>query len=49
MARTLSPAEAGEFTGHLRPLVESGTGQERRAVAYLSAEAPQPPTPELAR
>lgn len=43
MARTLSPAEAAEFTGHLRPLVESGTGQERRAIAYLSAEAPQLP------
>jgi hypothetical protein len=26
-----------EFTGHLRPLVESGTGQERTALAYLAA------------
>jgi arsenite methyltransferase len=33
----LSPEEAAEFTEHLRPLVESGTGQLRRAVAYLTA------------
>jgi arsenite methyltransferase len=33
----LSPAEAAEFTDHLRPLVETGTGLERRAVAYLTA------------
>ena len=33
----LSPQEAAEFTEHLRPLVESGTGQLRRAVAYLTA------------
>jgi SAM-dependent methyltransferase len=40
MAQTLSPAEAAEFTTYLRPLVESGTGQERRAAAYLSAATP---------
>ena len=40
MAQTLTPAEAAGCTEHLRPLVESGTGQERRAVAYLSADAP---------
>jgi arsenite methyltransferase len=33
----LSPAETAEFTGHLRPLVESGTGLERLALAYLTA------------
>jgi arsenite methyltransferase len=33
----LSPAEAAEFTEHLRPLVETGTGRERRALAYLTA------------
>jgi arsenite methyltransferase len=33
----LSPQEAAEFTEHLRPLVESGTGRQRRAVAYLTA------------
>ncbi len=33
----LSPAEAAEFTDHLRPLVETGTGRERRALAYLTA------------
>jgi SAM-dependent methyltransferase len=35
--RTLSPAEIDEFTAHLRPLVESGTGQDRTAFAYLTA------------
>jgi arsenite methyltransferase len=35
--RTLSPQEITAFTGYLRPLVESGTGQERTAVAYLTA------------
>jgi len=35
--KVLSPEEAAEFTEHLRPLVESGTGQLRRAVAYLTA------------
>ncbi|MGH3827256.1 MAG: class I SAM-dependent methyltransferase [Pseudonocardiaceae bacterium] len=35
--RVLDPAEAAAFTAHLRPLVESGSGQLRRAVAYLGA------------
>jgi SAM-dependent methyltransferase len=35
--RTLSPREAEAFTRHLRPLVESGTGVERVALAYLTA------------
>jgi len=35
--RTLTAEEIITFTEHLRPLVESGTGQERRAAAYLSA------------
>jgi len=35
--RTLSSDEAAEFSAHLRPLVESGTGQERMVVAYLTA------------
>jgi arsenite methyltransferase len=35
--RTLSPREAAELTAYLRPLVESGTGKERRALAYLTA------------
>jgi hypothetical protein len=38
MDRTLSPGEIAEVTAYLRPLVESGTGQERRALAYLTAE-----------
>jgi hypothetical protein len=35
--RTLDPGEITAFTEHLRPLVESGTGQQRRALAYLTA------------
>jgi len=37
MERTLSPQEISEFTAHLKPLVESGTGRERHALAYLTA------------
>jgi ubiquinone/menaquinone biosynthesis C-methylase UbiE len=37
LAAVLDPAEAAQFTAYLRPLVESGTGQLRRAVAYLVA------------
>jgi len=37
MDRALSPAERTEFTAHLKPLVETGTGQERMAFAYLTA------------
>ncbi|WP_300612977.1 methyltransferase domain-containing protein [Trebonia sp.] len=39
----LSPREAAEFAGHLRPLVESGTGRERMALAYLTAVKDAPP------
>jgi ubiquinone/menaquinone biosynthesis C-methylase UbiE len=35
--RVLSPREIAEFTAHVKPLVESGTGQERQALAYLAA------------
>ena len=35
--RTLSPEEITEFTAYLKPLVESGTGRRRLAVAYLAA------------
>jgi arsenite methyltransferase len=35
--RTLTTGEITAYTEHLRPLVESGAGQERRAVAYLTA------------
>ena len=35
--RSLSQREAAELTGYLRPLVETGAGLERRAVAYLTA------------
>jgi len=37
MDQSLTPAEIAEFTAHLRPLVETGSGQERRALAYLTA------------
>ena len=37
MDRTLTPAEITRFTAVLKPLVESGIGQERRAFAYLTA------------
>ncbi len=35
--RVLSPQEVAEFTAHLKPLVESGTGRDRQALAYLTA------------
>ena len=35
--RALSPQEITEFSAYLRPLVESGIGQDRRALAYLAA------------
>ena len=35
--RALSPGEITEFTAHLKPLVESGAGQERLVIAYLAA------------
>lgn len=35
--QTLSPQEAAELTAYLRPLVETGTGLERTALAYLTA------------
>ena len=37
MSQVLSPQEITEFTTHLRPLVESGTGLKRLALAYLTA------------
>jgi arsenite methyltransferase len=37
MDRALSPGEIAEFSAHLKPLVESGTGQERLVMAYLTA------------
>jgi arsenite methyltransferase len=35
--QALTPAEVAELTSYLRPLVESGTGLERMALAYLTA------------
>jgi ubiquinone/menaquinone biosynthesis C-methylase UbiE len=37
LERVLSPAEQAEFSACLRPLVESGKGERRHAVAYLTA------------
>jgi hypothetical protein len=35
--RVLSAPEIAEFTAHVKPLVESGSGRERQALAYLAA------------
>lgn len=43
MDQALTPAEISEFTAHLRPLAETGTGEERRALAYLTATKHDPP------
>jgi arsenite methyltransferase len=40
MNASLTPAERDRLATHLKPLVESGRGTQRRAFAYLSAEKP---------
>jgi hypothetical protein len=40
MKASLTAPERERLATHLRPLVESGTGAQRRAFAYLSAEKP---------
>lgn len=35
--QALTPHEIAEFTAYLKPLVESGGGQQRSAIAYLTA------------
>jgi SAM-dependent methyltransferase len=40
MNASLTPTERDRLTAHLKALVESGTGTQRRAFAYLSAEKP---------
>ena len=40
MNAALTSDERDRFTAHLRPLVESGTGTERRAFAFLTAKKP---------
>lgn len=42
LERALSPAELAAFTAHLRPLVEAGLGESRKAVAYLTASDSAP-------
>jgi arsenite methyltransferase len=37
LERTLTAEEIADFTAHLKPLVESGGGQERIVFAYLTA------------
>ena len=37
IAQTLTPEEGEQFIAHLRPLIETGAGQERSAQVYLSA------------
>jgi arsenite methyltransferase len=39
MDQVLTPEEAERLTQHLRPLVESGRGRRRSALAYLTAHA----------
>ncbi len=41
-AAALSPTELAAFTAHLGPLVEAGRGENRRAVAYLTARGGSP-------
>lgn len=41
MNASLTPEERDRFTAHLKPLVESGIGTERRAFAFLTAEKPR--------
>jgi SAM-dependent methyltransferase len=38
MNGSLTPGERDRFTAHLKPLVETGTGSQRRAFAFLSAK-----------
>jgi arsenite methyltransferase len=40
--RALTPAELAEFSAHLRPLVEAGTGRRKLAIARLTATASEP-------
>jgi ubiquinone/menaquinone biosynthesis C-methylase UbiE len=40
MDQVLTPEETERLTAHLRPLVESGAGRERRALSYLTAVKP---------
>jgi arsenite methyltransferase len=40
--QALTEHEKAEFTAYLRPLVEAGVGQDRRAVAYLKATDDDP-------
>jgi ubiquinone/menaquinone biosynthesis C-methylase UbiE len=42
MNTSLAADERDRFTAHLKPLVESGIGAERRAFAYLTARKPAP-------
>jgi hypothetical protein len=39
--RTLNHDEITAFTSYLKPLVESGAGQQRLAIAYLTAAKPK--------
>jgi arsenite methyltransferase len=40
--QALTERERADVTAHLRPLVETGTGQDRMAVAYLRASGGEP-------
>ncbi len=40
--QALTEQERAELTAHLRPLVETGSGEDRKAVAYLKASGGEP-------
>jgi hypothetical protein len=40
MRDALTPGEREQFVAHLRPLVESGSGESRTALAFLSGVKP---------
>jgi ubiquinone/menaquinone biosynthesis C-methylase UbiE len=49
LRQTLTPSEIERYVRHFQPLVENGTGTERRALAYLSAVSPRPAQPSPLR
>ena len=49
MDQVLSAEESAAFTALLKPLVESGHGQERAALAYLTAVKSKQPDPHILR
>jgi arsenite methyltransferase len=48
LEQALNPQEITEFTAYLKPLVESGAGRDRSALAYLTAAKELAPSPRPA-